>query len=336
MRQTTTLPYAPYDPYGLGYEPSVGWDSAEVTTTRPPAPRGLLQSISDWAESQSDAYQRSLNQVRGAVDVPLPSGEAMRPSAVNMLLGGIGTAARWLQGDTSQLLAHDMLAPVGTGVAASMIAARARPRNMLTQAEPGPAAQRPAIMSKPMTVHGYRGYDPEYGIGPAHGRIPAVWATPDRAIADAFAGSRGVTVPVEMRFERPFIVDAGGAHYESIPVREGNNVLERAIAPKTLYDINDLAGIKMDAGYDGMVVRNVAELDKHGRSRTADQHVALQRGTVFDPNTGGLLWSDASRVTPRTVAVRVPPAQAPSSESWRDEILRRYGLAGAETRRAVP
>lgn len=142
-----------------------------------------------------------------------------------------------------------------------------------------------------MVVQGFRGYNPEHGIGPGVDRPQVVWATPDKGLADIF-GRNTVTAPVEMRFENPYVVDAKGARFDNVPVREGKGLLSY-LAPTVRHHIDDLALDKRDAGHDGMIVKNVRETGKDNVARTADQLVALRRGTVFDPASGDLLWANS-------------------------------------------
>lgn len=170
-----------------------------------------------------------------------------------------------------------------------------------------------------MVVQGFRGYNPDHGIGPGVDRPQVVWATPDKGLADIF-GRNTVTAPVEMRFENPYVVDAKGARFDNIPVRDGKGLLSY-LAPTVRHHIDDLALDKRDAGYDGMIVKNVRETGKDNVARTADQLVALKRGTVFDPASGDLLWANSKEAAVPGLIAQVRDTVSNLSSSYGENPL---------------
>jgi hypothetical protein len=81
--------------------------------------------------------------------------------------------------------------------------------------------------------------------------------------------------PAEMRFQRPLVVDAQGRPWSEIPGASGGT-----------YSTDALAQLGKDAGYDGLVVRNVRDM-KAARAPVATTYTALQPGTVFSPTMYG-------------------------------------------------
>ncbi len=151
-----------------------------------------------------------------------------------------------------------------------------------------------------LVLQGYRGHNPDLGIGPRPDKVQAVFATPDEFLAQRFAKrpeGDGVVSNVEMRFKNPYVVDAKGNNFDNVPVRDGSNFLSRLLSPTMRYNIDDLAREKAAAGHDGMIVKNVRETGAGSTQHTADQYAALQRGTVYDPATGNLLWSNSKEAS---------------------------------------
>lgn len=108
------------------------------------------------------------------------------------------------------------------------------------------------------------------------------WASDDPRVAGTYAkeyGSSPSMAPLEFRFQNPFVVDAQGAHYGSIPIPGGQY--------RTSTDA--ISEAAKTAGHDGVVFKNVYD-SAHGGNIPSTVYNALKRGTTYSPLTGELLY----------------------------------------------
>lgn len=153
--------------------------------------------------------------------------------------------------------------------------------------------------------------DPSAYISP-HGP----WITNNRDVASTytrvepeapiFSGSN--VMPMEARFRNPMVYDAQG--------RPGG---EAYIAPGNVaWDTNDISGVAKQRGHDGLVVRNVRD-ELQGGGAVSDVYHPLQRGTVYSPTTGDLLYANGGL-----------------GGSALNALLQSYGLGAPQSRPASP
>ena len=130
--------------------------------------------------------------------------------------------------------------------------------------------------------------------------------------APFFSGSN--VMPMEARFKNPMVYDAQG--------RAGG---EAYIAPGNVaWDTNDISGVAKQRGYDGLVVRNVRD-ELQGGGALSDVFHPLQRGTVYSPITGDLLFANGGR--PGAGMGAAMGGDTPQDVNpMLAEILRKYGL----------
>jgi hypothetical protein len=144
-----------------------------------------------------------------------------------------------------------------------------------------PRPKQPA----PAPVVGYRGSPYEGG----HTRN-YYWGSADRDIAGDYALVPGNdknprhapnVTPAEFRFKNPNIIDADGASWDRIKLADGSRTTTDNAAEEAAF-----------AGHDGLIIRNVS--DPIGFASDAPQTTiaALQRGTVYSPLTGELLYAN--------------------------------------------
>jgi hypothetical protein len=143
------------------------------------------------------------------------------------------------------------------------------------------------------------------------------WITNNREVAstytrvepDAPMFSGANVMPMEARFKNPMVYDAQG--------RAGG---EAYIAPGNVaWDTNDLSAAAKQRGHDGLVVRNVRD-ELEGGGASSDVFHPLQRGTVYSPLTGDLLYANGGK------SGAAAGAAVNGQNEALNDILRKYGL----------
>jgi hypothetical protein len=137
-----------------------------------------------------------------------------------------------------------------------------------------------------------------------------VGSTYSRVDPDApfFSGSN--VMPMEARFKNPMVYDAQGRPGAEAHLAPGNVAM----------DTNDLSGIAKERGHDGLVVKNVRD-EMQGGGALSDVYHPLQRGTVYSPLTGDLLYANGGR--PGGIA---GAAISSPNDPAVNELLRQYGI----------
>lgn len=194
---------------------------------------------------------------------------------------------------------HTQYVPVKRGTVTSSITGETLYSNSGRAALPG------------TVVQGYRGYNQDHGIGPhPEKKAQAVWGTTNENLAKETAShkSPGIVSDVSFRFENPYIMDGKGG-------------LAGDLENGMIGHIDDLAVSKKNAGHDGLIVKNVVDGDHFGN------HIAaLQRGTVFDPATGKLLWSNPKEAALPGIAANHGGHRASESDLMTIARLRAHGI----------
>jgi ribosomal protein S18 acetylase RimI-like enzyme len=112
----------------------------------------------------------------------------------------------------------------------------------------------------------------------------ALWASSDPSIANSYAGIRenSAVLPLEFRFKNPLEIDAGGNDFFGVK-HDG------------IAGTEYIAQSARNRGHDGLVIKNIMDpgslYDEAPPLSTT--YAALQRGTVYSPTTGDLLYSNA-------------------------------------------
>lgn len=90
-----------------------------------------------------------------------------------------------------------------------------------------------------------------------------LYLSTNRSVAETFAGDGGKVYESYVNLRKPLIIDAGGAYYDSIATpleMVGSNY---AFGGDTV-DTNAIAAFARNAGYDGVIVKNVREVSGFG------------------------------------------------------------------------
>lgn len=143
------------------------------------------------------------------------------------------------------------------------------------------------------------------------------WITNNRDVASTygrvepdapfFSGSN--VMPMEARFQNPMVYDAQGRLGGEAYVAPGN----------VAWDTNDLSAVAKQRGHDGLVVRNVRD-ELQGGGAPSDVYHPLERGTVYSPLTGDLLYANGGK------SGAAAGAAVNSQNESLNDILRKYGL----------
>lgn len=148
----------------------------------------------------------------------------------------------------------------------------------------------PGAPSQPGLLRGFHG-NTGYGL-----ENEMYWGSSNRDVANAYsqdrsrftntqAGPSGRYVQeAEFRFKNPKEIDAQGRRYDNLP--------------HGLDDPEFVAMDALDAGHDGLILRNIVDPPLNGTAPVADTYAALKRGTVFDPKTGRLIFSNPEEAAP--------------------------------------
>jgi len=137
----------------------------------------------------------------------------------------------------------------------------------------------------PKTLQGFSGSETNQHFTGGFTRGP--WASPSTDVANTYAstanGRRGNIAPMEFRFKNPVTIDAADNLWRNVPVADGVKATT-----------NELSNYAMNAGHDGIVFKNVRDNLSFG-GEPSDVYHALQRGTVYSPLTGDLLYANGGR-----------------------------------------
>ena len=160
--------------------------------------------------------------------------------------------------------------------------AAARPRGSLGM------SGRP---TEPQGIRAFRGQPDDASLGKSYG---AVWATNNADLADVYAMTKTATntngerwaenlrprvMPVELKFKNPLSV--GGDN-----ISTWDNISHNGMN----FTTDQLAAYAKAQGHDGLIVNNVID---GARSIPQTSYAALERGTVYSPLTGALLYANA-------------------------------------------
>lgn len=128
---------------------------------------------------------------------------------------------------------------------------------------------------------------------------------------ERFTDGEASVMPAEFRFNNPMVVDAGGANYKAVPF---NGMAMTS---------DQLASLAKTGGNDGLVIRNVRDTYR-GEGTPATTYKAIERGTVYSPLTGDLLYANGGRPGAATGAALGDPQSL--NDPTLAEILRQYGI----------
>ena len=132
-------------------------------------------------------------------------------------------------------------------------------------------------------IRAYRGITNDHQPGD-HDRM---FSSSDPDIASTYAisqkdGSYGAVMPLDLEFNNPLTLDAGGRPWHSIPYKQ------------TVASTDDISSKARELGHDGLVIKNVVD-SMSDLATPATTYVALKRGTVRSPLTGETLFSDTGK-----------------------------------------
>jgi hypothetical protein len=171
----------------------------------------------------------------------------------------------------------------------------ATPRDVLKKAERQAFNRISAGSVNPITEQAWHGGRDNWFLthGTADRSYEGPWGSSNRDVAGTYTSSAtgytangAMMVPVEYRFRNPMEFDAKGRLWNELPVLTDKN---RHI----VYETDDLARAAQERGHDGLVVRNVDDLQDGRGGSLSTTYKPLQRGTVYSPLTGDLLYANA-------------------------------------------
>ena len=146
----------------------------------------------------------------------------------------------------------------------------------------------------PMVVYhgsGVRGID-VFQTSNANG-TGGLYLTTNRSVAESFAGKDGEVYETYVNLRKPFIVDANGAYYDSIPIPSEMVGSQYAFGSNTV-DTNAIAAYARGAGYDGVIVKNVKEAAGFGDDIIAFESEQVKSATdnigAFDGNNPNIRY----------------------------------------------
>jgi hypothetical protein len=195
------------------------------------------------------------------------------PAQAASHLFGNGGEEFW-QGPQNALAAHDMRELLFSIYGGNALAGSAR------------KALAETAINPEITARVYRGspigetWTPEGGATTIGTRNPTYWGSDNPEVANWYAGERGVgpnVVPADVHFKNPFVVDAQGQEWASIPWGGDTKATDT------------LAELARKFGHDGLVVRNVRDSMNGGPLGTT--YAALHPGTVRSALTGAPIYS---------------------------------------------
>jgi hypothetical protein len=144
---------------------------------------------------------------------------------------------------------------------------------------------------------------------------PEVAASYANQVEDPRFGSSfesGAMMPLDMNFNNPMRVDAGGNYWSEIPYNGD------------FASTDQLVSKARALGHDGLIVDNVKDALTRG-SEPATTYAAIGRGTVRSPLTGETLFSNPDEAVPLSLGLNALDQQAPDQIDI-NELLRRYGI----------
>jgi hypothetical protein len=156
---------------------------------------------------------------------------------------------------------------------------------------------------------GIRAYRGVMTDAPNYGERKEMFASSNPRVADDYASldgnfDYGAMLPLDMRFKNPMQVDAKGERWTSIPFDGGTTTTEH------------LARKARDSGHDGLIVNNVVDAHSARGDIPATTYAALQRGTVYSPLTGELLFANGGRPGAATGAALGAIPDTPGIRAW--------------------
>lgn len=173
-------------------------------------------------------------------------------------------------------------------------------------------------------VPGIRAYRGQFDNSPIGNRQGKVWGSSSPNVADEYAQTATALnpeyafepamapriTPLEYRFKNPLVVDNSATKRWDDVHFEGSRL--------TTDQLSDLA---KGAGYDGLVVKNITDSTKNVGNTIA----ALQRGTVYSPLTGDLLYGLGGLGAATGAAVGAASAglldRQPKAQDWSKSML---------------
>lgn len=123
------------------------------------------------------------------------------------------------------------------------------------------------------------------------------WLSSSRDVANTYTVNdfgdlrNGANVmPARVEFKNPMYWDAQGREGGEAMVKDE---MVRGRKVGIAYDTNDISEQAARLGHDGLVVRNVRD-EMEGGGALSDVYHPIQRGTVFNPVTGELLYANGN------------------------------------------
>ena len=144
-----------------------------------------------------------------------------------------------------------------------------------------------------------------------------LYLSTNRKVAEAFAGEDGEVYENYVNLRKPLIVDADGAYYDSIAV-PAEMVGSRYTFGSNTVDTNAIAAYAREAGYDGVIVKNVRESAGFGDDIIAfksNQVKSVDNVGTFDGRKDNTMYSDRS---PSAVSTRTLLANALETTAQND------------------
>jgi hypothetical protein len=167
-------------------------------------------------------------------------------------------------------------------------------------------AAAPLAMEAMQPVRAYRGMQMDRQQGAKSDTMfgssdPEVAASYANQVEDPRFGSSfesGAMMPLDMNFNNPMRVDAGGNYWSEIPYNGD------------FASTDQLVSKARALGHDGLIVDNVKDALTRG-SEPATTYAAIGRGTVRSPLTGETLFSNPDEAVPLSLGLNALDQQAP-------------------------
>ena len=126
-----------------------------------------------------------------------------------------------------------------------------------------------------------------------------LYLTTNRSVAESYAGNSGEVYENYVNIRRPLIVDADGAYYDDISTPSEMIGNKYALGGKTV-DTNAIAAFAREAGYDGVIIRNVREAGGFGDDIIAfhsNQIKSIDNVGTFDKRKDNVMYSSRRKRT---------------------------------------
>lgn len=150
----------------------------------------------------------------------------------------------------------------------------------------------------------------------ARGYTPGQWRNKPNKTATDLAEEDGL-YRAFLAMRNPIVVDAKGEEWDAVPLpRE----LRKELKGSEILQIDDLAALARRKGYDGLIVKNVA--DQYGDSTqyvvfSPTQIKSATRNTgAFDPNDPRIMYQDAVSMARIAFEVAPNPDDVAATERW--------------------